>query len=116
MRPFHAIMREIHASWQRASVGSAIVFQQFKRIPRIIDAPEVRARALLNYSRQREYENTVGSLGSCGEQFESAHTNSPGGALGWAGTLGPHLCPGRPVAVTASRLVQSAGKRRRKVP
>src|SRR5438445_994594 len=103
MRRFHAIMREIHAPWQQASVGSAIVFHQFKRNPSIIDAPESRARALLKYSRQPEYDNTVGSLGTCGEEFESAQTNSPRVPLGGAGTLGPHLCPGRPGAVAASR-------------
>src|SRR6266849_5081425 len=41
------------------------------------------------------------------EQFENAPTNSPRGALGRAGTLGPHLGPGRPGAITTSRLVQS---------
>src|SRR2546425_2405894 len=50
MRPFHAMMREIHALWQCVRVGSAIVFHPFKRIPSIIDASTFRARALLDCS------------------------------------------------------------------
>src|SRR5260370_35951292 len=43
------------------------------------------------------------------QPFENARTNSPRGALARAGTRGPHLCPGRPSAVAASRLLQSGG-------
>src|SRR5258706_14605327 len=51
-----------------------------------------------------------GPWGTCGEEFERAPSISPRGALGRAGTLGPHLDPGRPGAVTVSRLLQSGGK------
>src|SRR5712692_11927478 len=43
------------------------------------------------------------------QHFENAQTNLPRGALGRAGTLGPHRCPGRSGAVTAARLVPSGG-------